>query len=278
MQGLGSAGNNLTRERNPPMNKLTLLFSLTSLFPFAAQAACNPVTFEGCFCTANDSSGCKPEEPFFPLFKDHKDAEGNYFHMLEGLAIMTLEIQKRLPDFQGFPLSIFLDRQYQDCRQAPGQIYSQDDNFPYMGVCFIFASQEEAESNYKFGVTTYYQYWDLLQKLLKAETQTSCSSAGLFRDGANRGNLWKPQADPKARCKNGTTVLLGEQYNGINQLDLLDKNCNKVASAEYFGLYNNSRPRFCFVNLPGSKFGNDSVYLSFSSELKKVENASNRED
>lgn len=258
------------------IKRCSIILVASLLFYSIAQAACNPVTFEGCFCTANDSSGCKPEEPFFPLFKDHLDAEGNYYHMLEGLAIMTLEIQKRIPDFQGFPLSIFLDRQYQDCR-GKGQIYSQSDELPYMGVCFIFADQADAESNYKFGVTTYYQYWDLLQKLLKSEAQTSCSSAGLFKDGAHRGNLWKPQADPNARCKNGTTVLLGEQYQGIDQLDLLDKSCNKVASAQYFGLYENKRPRFCFP-FPGSKFGNESVYLSFSSELKKVENASNRED
>jgi hypothetical protein len=218
--------------------------------------------------------GEQVSKPF--LFKDHLDAEGNYFHMLEGLAILTIEIQKRIPDFQGFPLSIFLDRQYQDCRPAPGQIYSQDEALPYIGVCFVFASQAEAESNYSFGVTTYFQYWDLLQKLLKAEAQTSCSSAGLFRDGAFTGNLWKPVADPKARCKNGTTVLLAERYSGITQLDLLDKNCKKVASADYFGFVGN-RPRFCF-NFPGARFGNDSVYLSFSSELKKVENASNRED
>jgi hypothetical protein len=196
--------------------------------------------------------------------------------MLEGLAILTIEIQKRIPDFQGFPLSIFLDRQYQDCRPAPGQIYSQDEALPHIGVCFVFASQAEAESNYSFGVTTYFQYWDLLQKLLKAEAQTSCSSAGLFRDGAFSGNLWKPVADPKARCKNGTTVLLAERYSGITQLDLLDKNCKKVASADYFGFVGN-RPRFCFP-FPGARFGNDSVFLSFSSELKKVENASNRED
>lgn len=255
---------------------LTLVFGL--LIINNAYAACNPVTFEGCFCSPSDPSGCKVEEPEQELFASQLDAEGSYYHMLEGLAIMTLEIQKRIPDFKGFPLDIFLDRQYQDCRNAPGQIYSQDEQKPYLGVCFIFKNKQDAESNYKFGVTTYYQYWDLLQKLLKSESQTSCSSAGLFRDGKGSGNLWKPTADPKARCKNGTTVLLDKKYKGINQLDLLDKNCNKVASAEYFGFFQNERPRFCFVNLPGSKFGSDSVYLSFSSELKKVENASQRED
>lgn len=254
----------------------SLAIVLFSLFASNAQAACNPVTFEGCFCTANDSSGCKPEEPYMPLFKDHKDAEGNYFHMIEGLAILTIEIQKREPDFKGRDLKDFIDRQYQDCRFTPGQIYSQSDEFPYMGVCFIFASQQEAEGHYSSGLTTYYQYWNKLQALLRAEAQTSCSSAGLFRDGAFSGNLWKPVADPVARCMNGTTVLLAEKYLGINQLDLLDKSCNKVATAKYLGTVGN-RPRFCF-NFPGSKFGNDPVYLSFSSELKKVENASNRED
>jgi hypothetical protein len=257
------------------MSRIICLF-LISFLSFNASAACNPVTFEGCFCSPSTPEGCNVETPSIPLFASHLDAEGNYYHMLEGLAIMTLEIQKRQPEFQGFPLSIFVDRQYQDCTNAPGQIYSQEESNPKIGVCFVFANQEEAESNYSFGVTTYYQYWDLLQKLLKAESQTSCSSAGLFRDGKFKDNLWKPTADPKARCKNGTTVLLGEQYKGINQLDLLDKNCNKVASAQYFGLVGN-RERFCFP-FPGSKFGNESVYLSFSSELKKVENASNRED
>ena len=247
---------------------------LTTCINSYVKAECNPVSFEG--CAGNTIEGAQVEHPAGSLFASHLDAEGNYFHLLEGLAIMTIEIQKRLPDFQGFPLSIFTDRQYQDC-SGKGIIYHQEESNPNIGVCFIFSSQQEAESNYSFGVTTYYQYWNKLQGLLKSEAQTSCDSAGLFRDGANKGNLWKPTADPKARCANGTTVLLDSKYNGINQLDLLDKSCNKVASAQYFGLYENKRPRFCF-NFAGNKFGNDPVYLSFSSELKKVENASNRED
>ena len=210
-------------------------------------------------------------------FPSHYEAEGNHFHMLEGLAIMTLEIQKREPEFRGFPISIFTtDRQYKDCT-GKGIIYHQEESNPNIGVCFAFVDQREAEINYDLGLDTYDQYWRKLQALLRAEATTSCDSAGLFRDGAHKGNLWKPVADPNARCRNGTTVLLDEKYNGIDSLDLLDKNCNKVASAQYFGLYDNSRPRFCF-NFAGNKFGNDPVYLSFSSELKKVENASNRED
>lgn len=257
---------------------------LTTCIQSYVNAECNPVTFDG--CAGNTIEGAQVEHPSGSLFDSHLDAEGHYFHMLEGLAIMTLEIQKREPEFKGFPLSIFTDRQYQDCSNSAGIIYHQEESNPSIGVCFIFSSQQEAEDNYSFSVTTYYQYWNLLQDLLRAEATTSCDSAGLFRDGANKGNLWKSVADPNARCVGGTTILLKSEYQGINSLDILDSKCSKVMSAEYFGLYENSRPRFCakFKNEEGEiisaskKFGSDSVYLSFSSELKKVENASNRED
>lgn len=264
-------------------NALILFVFIFSFFSTFVSAECDPITFEG--CAGNTIEGAQVEHPSGSLFDSHLDAEGNYFHMLEGLAIMTIEIQKRLPDFQGFPLSIFTDRQYQDCT-GKGIIYNQEESNPNIGVCFIFSSRQEAESNYSFGVTTYYQYWNLLQALLRAEATTSCDSAGLFRDGANKGNLWKPVADPNARCNGGTTILLKSEYQGINSLDVLDSSCKKVASAEYFGLYENSRPRFCakFKNEKGEvvsaskKFNGESIFLSFSSELKKVENASNRED
>ena len=264
---------------------LALVFIVSVGLISLVKAECNRVTFEG--CAGNTIEGGNIERPHGSLFDSHLDAEGNYFHMLEGLAIMTIEIQKRLPDFQGFPLSIFTDRQYQDC-SGKGIIYHQEESNPNIGVCFVFANQQEAESNYSFGVTTYYQYWDKLQGLLKSEAQTSCDSAGLFRDGREK-NLYKPDSDIGARCtfevregnkivrKAGVTVLLDERYNGINQLDVLDQSCNKLYSFSYFGLYENKRPRFCLLK-EKSVFNSESVYLSFSSELKKVENASNRED
>jgi hypothetical protein len=254
----------------------SLAIVLFSLFASNTYAACNPVTFEGCFCTANDSSGCKPEEPYMPLFKDHKDAEGNYFHMLEGLAIMTLEIQKRIPDFQGFPLSIFLDRQYQDCRNAPGQIYSQDDNFPYMGVCFIFKDQEDAESNYKFGVTTYYQYWDLLQDLIRSES----FDCPLINDGIRVNRLWKPIEG----CLGGAgTTFLGDKGDVIpNRAMIYNSDQELIATGTNLGNYD-GRYRQCFKGKVGNAWGNDPIVIKYFVEGKgekcfKINNPSQRQD
>jgi hypothetical protein len=105
-----------------------------------------------------------------------------------------------------------------------------------------------------------------------------CIDAGKV---AKSGWLWKPTADPKARCKNGTTVLMSKSLQGVDKLELLDANGAPLANAEYFGLYSGSRPRFCF-RFPGSKFGNSSVLLKYSEKgaamCKRVANASKREE
>jgi len=263
---------------------MKFLLALTLFFATNIHAQC----IQNVNCAAEapvDPGNIRPAPPItnlsdFPLqFASHFEAEKNYYHCAEGIAIMGAEIVKRVPGFQPSVLGDYVSsRVNQDCT-GKIQIYSTSQDDPRLGVCSIFENQITAEINYRLCQTNNIQYWDYLQQLYAQEEQLNnkCSIAPKLVDGKHRGNLWKPTADPKARCKNGTTVLLDAKYSGINQLELLDKSCNKVASAEYFGLYQNSRPRFCF-KFPGNKFGEESVYLSFSSQILKVENASKRED
>jgi len=276
--------------------KNLILSVLILVCPLLAKAACDPVTFEGCFCSPSTPEGCNVDMPEMPLFASHLDAEGNYFHCAEGIALWGGLIKQLEPSFEPVLPSDYVNtRINQDC-SGKIQIYStqEDDiNTPFnesiYGVCSIFKDQQEAEKKYLACQLTNYQYWDKLQSLQKA-AKGACASPSMLKDGANRGNLWKPIADPKARCKNGTTVLLDPKYADVTKLSLLassqkDKGLSTgelgdVGLAEYFGFVG-SRPRFCF-RFPGSKFGPNPVYLSFTSngqgQCLKVGNASNRED
>lgn len=269
--------------------KNLILSVLILVCPFIAKADCDPVTFEGCICSPSTPEGCTPETPEMSLFASHFDAEGNYFHCAEGIALWGSMIKQLEPGFEPvLPSDYVASRVNQDCT-GKIQIYATDESNPALGVCSLFADQAEAEANYKLCKTTNYQYWDKLQSLQKA-AKGACANPSILKDGANRGNLWKPIADPKARCKNGTTVLLDSKYADVTKLSLLassqkDKGLSTgelgdVGLAEYFGFVG-SRPRFCF-RFPGSKFGPNPVYVSFTSngqgQCLKVGNASNRED
>jgi hypothetical protein len=264
-------------------------FVLASLLSFNAQAQCISGPNGNCGAEQpQEPSEVNPAPPVIDLggepvskpflFSSHLDAEGNYFHMLEGLAIMTLEIQKRIPDFQGFPLSIFLDRQYQDCRQAPGQIYSQDEALPHIGVCFVFASQAEAESNYSFGVTTYYQYWDLLQKLI-VPVEKACNDKGW-----KNGNVWKPTSDV---ANNGVVILERRYCDGKGNALISNFRVEDALGGEVVG----TRFKQCdkanqgrlhqIINKKGSALGVGPVFVRYEfngvEECRKVPNPANRE-
>lgn len=270
--------------------KNLILSVLILVCPFIAKADCDPVTFEGCICSPSTPEGCNPETPEMSLFASHFDAEGNYFHCAEGIALWGSMIKQLEPGFEPvLPSDYVASRVNQDCT-GKIQIYATDESNLSLGVCSLFADQAEAEANYKLCKTTNYQYWDKLQALQKAALGACRNNPPPLKDGPGK-NLSKPDADPTARCKNGWTVLLDSKYKDVKELTMLassqkDKGLptgelGDVGHAEYFGFYQNSRPRFCF-RYPGSRFGAAPVYLSFTSngqgQCLKVGNASNRED
>jgi len=100
-----------------------------------------------------------------------------------------------------------------------------------------------------------------------------------FKDGANKGNLWKPIADPKAECRGGTTILLDQKYNAPSiNLQLLDSSFQDLKEfIRRFKNLDDGRPRFC-VSKAGAKFGAGPIYIKFSDLTFRVNNPANRED
>ncbi len=98
-----------------------------------------------------------------------------------------------------------------------------------------------------------------------------------FADGAKIGRLWKPESDPKARCKGGTTILL-ESGNPATSIDILDSNLNKIKSPSNFGKLDDGRPRFCAQGMNGASFGSGPIYIQAGDKLFRVNNPANRED
>lgn len=218
--------------------------------------------------------------PVTLLFDSHEETERHYYHCAEGIALWGDLIKQSEPAFEGvLPKNYVETRINQDCT-GKLKIYSTSEDDPKLGVCSLFEDQEIAQINYDLCKTTNFQYWDKLQSLM-SKPKEACANPMQLADGAHRGNLSKPTADPGARCRNGWTVLLDSKYKDTTKLSLLDKNGEDKGLAEYFGFYQGSRPRFCF-HFPGSKFGNDPVYFTFMSagqgQCLKVKNASQRED
>jgi hypothetical protein len=98
-----------------------------------------------------------------------------------------------------------------------------------------------------------------------------------FKDGANKGNLWKPEADPKARCKGGTTILLDQKYS-VSSIDILDSNFNKIKSPSNFGFLSDGRPRFCAERMNGASFGKGPLFIRVGELTFRVNNPAVRED
>lgn len=206
-------------------------------------------------------------------FDSHVEAEQHYYHCQEGIAIMGAAIIQLDPKFiPVLSVDDFIARVKPSC--------SGFEIYPDSHICNLFSSHREAEANYSACRTTNFQYWDYLQEL-QASQVPACQDGGDFFDGAYQGALWKPQADPKARCKNGTTILLPSSYaSSVSSGEILDVNYNKLNDVEYFGL-TGGRPRFC-LRKAGAEFGEVSLVFRYKvngvDECRIVQNASKRED
>lgn len=142
------------------------------------------------------------------------------------------------------------------------------------GICNQFPSHVSAEQNYYHCSLNNFQLY-LENQSLKLELEKK--NIPNFADGANRGNLWKPEADPKARCKGGTTILLDQKYS-VSSIDILDSNFNKIKSPSNFGTISDGRPRFCAEGMNGASFGAGPIYIKVGELLFRVNNPANRED
>lgn len=254
------------------MRKL-IAFILLSSSVVSAQSFEPPIEYPSGICLPGFPLVNPPTHPeHCSRFTTHEEAERNWYHCAEGVAIMGAAIYQLNNKF--VPVLSTEDFARLSGNECEQEIY------PDSGICYSFSSHLEAEQNYASCRTTNFQYWDYLQKL-QLEAKGACANPKPLKDGANKGNLSKPNADPVAKCKNGWTVLLDSQYQDVTKLTLLDKDKKDRGVAEYFGFYQGNRPRFCF-RFPGSKFGNDPVYFSFTSSAQgqclKVTNASQRED
>jgi hypothetical protein len=156
--------------------------------------------------------------------------------------------------------------------------------YPDSGICSKFGGHVEAEQNYYHCSLNNYQLalrnGELEAKCgYGAPSASVCMDVGAVKDG---GGLWKPTADPKARCSGGTTILLDKKYDGVDAMQILDSNKQFIMDASYYGKLADGRPRFCAEGRPGSSFGSGPIYTKYNSngvsECRSVSNPSNRED
>lgn len=153
--------------------------------------------------------------------------------------------------------------------------------YPNTGICNEFATHQETEQHYYHSKLSVYQLSLRNQELeakcgYGAPTAKVCIDQGSIKDGSG-GFLWKAEADPKARCKGGTTILLSKDQVSITEIELLDANQNPILKPVYYGLLADGRPRFCAEGRPGSSFSGP-LLVKYGQNCKTVSNPANRED
>lgn len=225
-------------------------------------------------------------------FLDYADAERNFYHCQEGVAIMGAAINKLDPSFiPVLSTEVFDTRAGNDCSQS-FEIY------PDSGICPFHSSWERAEIGHDACTLTNFQYWDYLQFLMKQALEPSFPfvDAGSMRDGS--GNfLYKPLGDENASCR-GRAVVGGEAALEIpfsasfvdreasRGVNLYDVQGNNVGYGWYKGRSNGNRPFYCLSD-SGSRLNELTQGLGLWVEYiitdapsfgKFVENPTRRED
>lgn len=103
-----------------------------------------------------------------------------------------------------------------------------------------------------------------------------------FKDGPGK-RLYKPNGDPKARCKAGGAVLFESALNGKvgNGLKIYNSNFEQIGSGFFKGNGNPDRPQFC-TSKPGSQLGTGPILICIEvlgvNQCYVVANPSVRED
>lgn len=259
---------------------------LLVFLPFSEAQSCL-ITPQGSNCAENPSepSNVNPAPPEIvmpdvPLFSTHQEAERNYYHCEEGVAIMGAAIVQLLPTFiPVLSTEDFVARAGQVCVSPKFEIY------PDSGICNAFESQEVTEEKYKACRTTNFQYWDLLVSLQKPVTPPvpPCMDGGDFFDGKFSGALWKPVGDPKASCRNRTVVILPPEYAAITEqeIEILDVNFKQIDKGIRKVNLEKGRPVWCTSRV-GSQYGNQSLVVRYKvngvDECRTVQDPSKRED
>lgn len=142
------------------------------------------------------------------------------------------------------------------------------------GICNQFPSHVSAEQNYYHCSLNNYQ---LYLENADLKRQLDLMNVPNFADGANRGRLWKPEADPKARCAGGTTILL-ESGSPIRNIGIFDQFRRNIKRPPFYNVLSDGRPRFCAEGMAGASFGSGPIFIQVGDQLYRVNNPANRED
>lgn len=226
------------------------------------------------------------EEIICAQFPSFEEAERNFYHCQEGIAIMGAAINMLKPSFVPVLSTEDFDaRAGQDCS-------SSFEIYPDSGICPFHATHKEAEWGYINCQTTNYQYWDYLQFLIKQPldvfAKMDCVDAGSIRDGA--GNfLWKPLGDPNALCRGRAAVLSEPLLADFVPVGLFEKGLfiydsagELIGDGFYKGNSNGNRPSYC-TDRAGASYDSQPIYVKFLVKdapafCKRVDNPSSRED
>lgn len=135
-------------------------------------------------------------------FLDHADAERNYYHCQEGVAIMGAAINQIDPSFVPvLSTEDFSKRAGNDCSDS-FEIY------PDSGICPYHDSWKEAEIGHDACTLTNFQYWDYLQYLMNmVPHEKACDDLG-WGGAPNNQARWKP----KSESNGNVVVLLPNEY------------------------------------------------------------------
>lgn len=168
------------------------------------------------------------------------------------------------PDNNLFPVRTFKDHFHAKWLEAWQHVVKSQDLEKSLNLCMAAMNDENQEA--------------------------PCLDAGNFFDGAGRDALWKPTGDPKASCAGRAVPLLPAKYlplmneprTSASNVEVLDKDFNKIGSGVYRGPTNGNRPTFC-MDKAGSSYGPGPIQFKYTlnngvTECRTVRNPSNRED
>lgn len=187
-------------------------------------------------------------------FLDYLDAERNFYHCQEGVAIMGAAIYQLDNSF--IPV---LSTEEFAARSQASNVGQPNEIYPSSGILPFHNSWVEAEVGHDACTLTNFQYWDYLQFLMKQaeEVKFPFVDAGKFADGRN-GFLYKPLGDENASCRGRATVGGDSALNGFipfpasfvdrpesRGVNVYDVNANLIGYGWFKGYSNPDRPFYC---------------------------------
>ena len=203
------------------------------------------------------------------------------FIMLAKSVLMAQEPEITWDQFDKFACKNFeskelLERHYMlVCNKPSFEIYTDSKLFNK------FLTHLESEVNYYHCFLNNYQLTvanGALQQMcgMTIPISQACMEEGDIKDGGG-GFLWKAEADPKARCKGGTTILLPASID-LQEVFILDDKKEIIFKPSYYGKLDDGRPRFCAERRPGASFNPGPIWLKYGNKCKSIANPGVRND